>query len=90
MSKNYLEFFLPAWFVKKCPRIHWFCCLFQLYLLADGQCIYRGAMGSLLPYLKSIHLECPLYNNPADYSKYLTPHQRHCVVVLEQDTFIIA
>ena len=43
--------------------------LFQLYLLADGQCIYRGPMGSLLPYLKSINLECPLYNNPADYSK---------------------
>lgn len=39
----------------------------HLYLLADGQCIYRGPMTALLPYLKSINLECPLYNNPADY-----------------------
>jgi hypothetical protein len=42
-------------------------CYFQLYMLAAGDCVYKGGVKQLLPYLKSMGLECPPYNNPADY-----------------------
>ncbi|XP_060567812.1 ATP-binding cassette sub-family G member 1-like isoform X2 [Ruditapes philippinarum] len=39
----------------------------HLYMLAAGDCVYKGGVKQLLPYLKSMGLECPPYNNPADY-----------------------
>ncbi|XP_060567816.1 ATP-binding cassette sub-family G member 4-like isoform X6 [Ruditapes philippinarum] len=39
----------------------------HLYMLAAGECVYKGGVKQLLPYLKSMGLECPPYNNPADY-----------------------
>ncbi|XP_026480588.1 ATP-binding cassette sub-family G member 4-like isoform X2 [Ctenocephalides felis] len=39
----------------------------HLYLLADGQNIYNGAVGDLLPFLLSFGFECPSYHNPADF-----------------------
>ncbi|WAR06472.1 ABCG1-like protein [Mya arenaria] len=39
----------------------------HLYMLASGECVYKGSIKQLLPYFKSIGLECPPYNNPADY-----------------------
>ncbi|KAL3886952.1 hypothetical protein ACJMK2_026908 [Sinanodonta woodiana] len=39
----------------------------HLYMLAEGQCIYRGPLTSLLPYYRSQDLHCPPYHNPADY-----------------------
>ncbi|KAL5020265.1 hypothetical protein ScPMuIL_003157 [Solemya velum] len=39
----------------------------NLYMLADGHCIYRGTIKNLLPYYRSQGFVCPPYHNPADY-----------------------
>lgn len=41
----------------------------HLYMLAEGQCIYQGRVGGLVPFLGSFGYICPSYHNPADYGK---------------------
>lgn len=43
----------------------------QLYTVADGRCIYRGAPQGLVPFLAARNLTCPPYHNPADFCEYL-------------------
>jgi ABC-type multidrug transport system ATPase subunit len=46
----------------------------QLFVLAEGRCVYRGEPRQLLPFLThASSLVCPPYHNPADYSKYTRP-----------------
>lgn len=42
----------------------------QVYVLAAGNCVYQGSTDKLVPFLQAVDLPCPMYHNPADYSKY--------------------
>lgn len=39
----------------------------NLYMMAEGQCIYKGQVQGLVPFLSTMGLYCPSYHNPADY-----------------------
>jgi len=39
----------------------------HLYIVANGQCMYQGAVNDLVPFLQSGTLSCPSYHNPADF-----------------------
>lgn len=43
----------------------------NIYLLAQGKCVYQGSPRTLIPFLSSENFIIPKYNNPADYSEFI-------------------
>lgn len=39
----------------------------NVYVVAAGQCAYRGPVGDVVPFLGHIGIECPKHYNPADF-----------------------
>ncbi|XP_072947730.1 ATP-binding cassette sub-family G member 1 [Epargyreus clarus] len=39
----------------------------QVYVIADGLCIYQGDTEAMVPHLRSVGLPCPRHHNPADF-----------------------
>uniref|UniRef100_A0A0K8WFN7 ATP-binding cassette sub-family G member 1 n=1 Tax=Bactrocera latifrons TaxID=174628 RepID=A0A0K8WFN7_BACLA len=39
----------------------------SIFVLASGQCVYQGQPGTVIPFLRHVHIECPKYYSPSDY-----------------------
>lgn len=46
----------------------------QLYTLAQGQCVYQGSTGQLVPWLATNGFYCLSIYNPANYSECLADY----------------
>jgi ATP-binding cassette, subfamily G (WHITE), member 1 len=44
----------------------------HVYVLAEGRCVYQGDSVQAVSFLNSVGIPCPLYHNPADFSKFCT------------------
>ena len=43
----------------------------QVYIVAAGQCVYRGSSTNIVPFLEQIGINCPVHYNPADFGKLI-------------------
>ncbi|XP_044005963.1 ATP-binding cassette sub-family G member 4-like [Aphidius gifuensis] len=39
----------------------------NIYIVASGQCVYRGPSNKLVPFLSTVGIDCPKTYNPADF-----------------------
>lgn len=42
----------------------------HVYVLAQGQCVYRGTSNDTLSYLAENGLQCPMYHSLADFREF--------------------
>lgn len=47
----------------------------NVYVLAEGYCVFRGRGSEIVEYVENVGLKCPLSYNPADFSKFVNPSQ---------------
>ncbi|XP_039305427.1 ATP-binding cassette sub-family G member 4 isoform X2 [Solenopsis invicta] len=39
----------------------------HVYIISNGQCVYRDSASNVVPFLRNIDIECPKHYNPADF-----------------------
>ncbi|XP_014600224.1 PREDICTED: ATP-binding cassette sub-family G member 1-like [Polistes canadensis] len=39
----------------------------NVYVMANGQCVYRGPSNNIVSFFQQINIECPIHYNPADF-----------------------
>ncbi|XP_044005964.1 ATP-binding cassette sub-family G member 4-like [Aphidius gifuensis] len=49
------------------PSANIFSKFHHVYVVANGQCAYRGPVNNLVPFLNDVGIECPKHYNPADF-----------------------
>ncbi|XP_068085349.1 ATP-binding cassette sub-family G member 4 isoform X2 [Anabrus simplex] len=49
------------------PSARLFSLFDHVYIVADGQCVFRGNGADIVPFLDTLNLPCPLHYNPADF-----------------------
>ncbi|KAM3966141.1 ATP-binding cassette sub-family G member 1 [Aphomia sociella] len=55
----------------------------QVYVIADGRCIFQGDTAAMVPYLQSVGLPCPRHHNPADFIIELTENPEYIDILSE-------
>ncbi|XP_037974252.2 ATP-binding cassette sub-family G member 4 [Plutella xylostella] len=56
----------------------------QVYVLADGRCIYQGDTAELVDYLRDAGLPCPRHHNPADFIIEMTEAPENIAALSEK------
>ncbi|XP_063363293.1 ATP-binding cassette sub-family G member 4 [Cydia amplana] len=56
----------------------------QVYVLADGRCIYQGDTAAMVPHLQSVGLPCPRHHNPADFIIEVTENPENITLLCEE------
>ncbi|KPI91739.1 ATP-binding cassette sub-family G member 4 [Papilio xuthus] len=56
----------------------------QVYVIANGLCIYQGDTEAMVPHLESAGLPCPRHYNPADFIIEVTENPQNIIMLSEQ------
>ncbi|XP_073947451.1 ATP-binding cassette sub-family G member 1 isoform X2 [Choristoneura fumiferana] len=56
----------------------------QVYVLADGKCIFQGDTAAMIPHLQDVGLPCPRHHNPADFIIEVTEHPENITKLSEE------
>ncbi|XP_050680943.1 ATP-binding cassette sub-family G member 1 [Leptidea sinapis] len=56
----------------------------QVYIIADGLCIYQGDTDAMVPHLARLGMACPRHHNPADFIIELTENPQTIQILSEE------